>query len=207
MSVLSGALMKVIGLTGGIASGKSTVSSHLRSLGASVIDADKVAWELAEPGKAIWQAYRHRYGDEVINEDGTLNRQAVADRVFADKEELNWMNSMAHPLIKEEIGRRMSNIAQQPISAVVLDVPLLLESGWDALTDEVWLVYVSPGLQLKRLMERNDFSEAEARRRIASQMSMEEKLKMADVVIDNNGTLEELRRKVTEIWARSALNS
>ena len=80
MSVLSGALMKVIGLTGGIASGKSTVSSHLRSLGASVIDADKVAWELAEPGKAIWQAYRHRYGDEVINEDGTLKD----DRVIED---------------------------------------------------------------------------------------------------------------------------
>ena len=121
MPVLSGALMKVIGLTGGIASGKSTVSSHLRSLGASVIDADKVAWELAEPGKAIWQAYRHRYGDEVINEDGTLNRQAVADRVFADKEELNWMNSMAHPLIKEEIGRRMSNIAQQHIPEAHVD--------------------------------------------------------------------------------------
>ena len=105
--------MRIIGLTGGIASGKSTVSKELQALGAVIIDADKIAWRLAEPGGAIWQEYYDRYGDVVINDDNSLNRRAVAERVFADKSELKWMNEMAHPLIRAELVNKVKALSAQ----------------------------------------------------------------------------------------------
>lgn len=203
--------MRIIGLTGGIASGKSTVSKALHSMGAIILDADKVAWQLAEPDQPIWQAYFDRYGEAVINEDRSLNRQAVADRVFSDKSELAWMNGMAHPIIHAELMRQLdfwrkqeteSIPAKEKISelVIVLDIPLLLESGWADMADEVWVVYVEKETQIQRLMERNSVDREEAVRRINSQMSMEEKRKKADFVIDNNGSLDKLMSQVNNLW-------
>lgn len=199
--------MRIIGLTGGIASGKSTVSEVLQKYGAVILDADKVAWQLAEPDGSIWQAYFDRYGSAVINEDRSLNRQAVADRVFSDKNELAWMNEMAHPLIKTELMHRLERLRheeqiQKTELVVILDVPLLFESGWHTMADETWLVYTSRSNQIARLKSRNGIEEAEAVRRISSQMDMEKKRELADYIIDNNDSYEALLNHVNELWEK-----
>lgn len=196
--------MRIIGLTGGIASGKSTVSEELQRLGAAIVDADKVAWQLAAPHQPIWQAYVLRYGKSVINDDDSLNRQAVAERVFSNKDELKWMNEMAHPLIRAEMFRQIDDLRQKEKdgdnTVVILDVPLLFEGGWQSMTDETWLVYTSEQNQIARLKLRNGIEEAEARKRIASQMSLSEKKKLADFTISNNGTKDELLEKIRTLW-------
>ncbi len=196
--------MVIIGLTGGIACGKSTVSDWLRErYGARILDTDAMAWELAEPGKALWQLYVDRYGRaRVLNDDGTLNRRAVGAIVFADAREKEWMDAATHPLIREETLRRLDDCRAQKAPAAVLDVPLFFEAGWENMADEAWVVYVRPEIQLARLMARNGFSEEEARARIASQMAPEERNRRADVVIDNSGTVAETRARVDEAWAR-----
>ena len=199
--------MRIIGLTGGIASGKSTVSKELQALGAVIIDADKIAWSLAEPGGAIWQEYYDRYGDVVINDDNSLNRRAVAERVFADKSELKWMNEMAHPLIRAELVNKVKALSAQEDDLaeemiVVLDVPLLFESKWQILANETWLVYTTYDLQVARLKSRNNMNREEAEQRIDSQMSMEEKRSMADFIIENTGTREDLLKDVHHLWNR-----
>ena len=188
--------MKVIGLTGGIASGKSTVTQLLREQQITVLDADAIAWQLAQPDEALWQAYTERYGDRVLLPDRQLNRQAVADIVFAQPEEKQWMDGMAHPIIRDEIKKQLSAAAQAGERLLVLDVPLLYEAGWDDMVDQVWLVYVNRDVQLQRLMARNGYNLQEAQLRINAQMPMEEKRKRAQVVIDNNGTRQELETMV-----------
>ena len=190
--------MKIIGLTGGIASGKSTVTKYLRQQGYTVVDCDKIAWELAEPDRSIWQAYFARYGSKVINPDRSLNRQAVADIVFRDKKELDAINSLVHPLIKDEMMSQVKAASDEGETVIFLDVPLLFEASYDKLVDEKWLVYVSRDTQLRRLMSRNDFSHDEAVRRIDSQMSLEEKKKLSDVIINNNADRKRLRRQLDE---------
>ena len=190
--------MKIIGLTGGIASGKSTVTKYLRQQGYTVVDCDKIAWELAEPDRSIWQVYFARYGSKVINPDRSLNRQAVADIVFRDKKELNAINSLVHPLIKDEMMSQVKAASDEGETVIFLDVPLLFEASYDKLVDEKWLVYVSRDTQLRRLMSRNDFSHDEAVRRIDSQMSLEEKKKLSDVIINNNADRKRLRRQLDE---------
>lgn len=190
--------MKIIGLTGGIASGKSTVTKYLRQQGYTVVDCDKIAWELAEPDCSIWQVYFARYGSKVINPDKSLNRQAVADIVFRDKKELDAINSLVHPLIKDEMMSQVKAAVDEGEKVIFLDVPLLFEASYDKLVDEKWLVYVSRDTQLRRLMSRNDFNHDEAVRRIDSQMSLEEKKKLSDVIINNNADRKRLRRQLDE---------
>lgn len=190
--------MKIIGLTGGIASGKSTVANMLIENGYKVIDCDKIAWALAEPQREIWQIYLERYGERVLNPDRTLNRQAVADIVFRDKEELTAINALVHPIIKGQMWEEAAQAKKNGVQTIFFDVPLLFEAGFDTMTDENWLVYVLPEIQKERLMARNGYSEEEALRRISSQMSLEKKKLLADVVIDNNGDVEELHRQVLE---------
>ncbi len=196
--------MKVIGLTGGIASGKSTVSGLLREqYGAVVLDADKVAHEIAEPGEPLWEAFVSRYGKErVLCKDGTLDREAIAEIVFHDAAERIWMDGAAHPLIKQRMFNQIAECKTAGEKLVVLDVPLLFEAGWETIPDEVWVVYVDQETQLQRLMHRNNLSEPLARERIASQMSMEEKRRRADVVIDNNGTQEETAAQVQRLLSK-----
>ncbi len=190
--------MRIIGLTGGIASGKSTVSRLLREAhGAVILDADAAAYEVAEPEAPLWRAYVERYGRErVLRPDGTLDREAVADIVFRDASERTWMDETAHPMIKRALLARLEECRAAGEKTVVLDVPLLYEAGWENIADEVWVVYLDRETQLRRLMERNGLSEDAARARMASQMSLEEKKRRADVVIDNGGTREETAAQV-----------
>lgn len=191
--------MKVIGLTGGIASGKSTVTKLLRQYGLDVLDADAIAWELAQPNNKLWQSYVDRYGERVLLSDQQLNRQAVADIVFSQPEEKAWMDGMAHPIIKAAIQNQLNHLSEAGKKAAVIDVPLLYEAGWDKLVDEVWLVYVDSEVQLQRLMARNGYDVQEAARRIKAQMPLAEKRRKAQVVIDNNGTAQELAERVKKL--------
>ena len=193
--------MKIIGLTGGIACGKSTVSTELHRLGAHIIDADALAHELAQPNRPIFNAYVKRFGREIVTASGMLDRAAIAQRVFADPAVRAEVDAVTHPLIRTEAERRLQAAAQHGERAAVLDVPLLFEAGWDALADEVWVVVLPATEQLARLLTRNkSMDEGEARARIAAQMPLVEKCARADVVIDNSGTLEEMREYIGHLW-------
>lgn len=193
-----------IGLTGGISSGKSTVSEYLnQKYGVTIIDADRIAYEITEPHKELWEEYVKRYGnDKVLLADGTLNRRAVANIVFSSAEEQKWMDSVAIPLIEDKVSRQIKEYEKKGEKAVIIDAPLLFEKGWEYMADSIWVVYVNPETQLKRLMKRNNYDEKTAKMRIASQMSLEIKKEKADVVIDNSGTLEEAIKQVDEAWAK-----
>ena len=191
--------MKIIGLTGGIASGKSTVSSFLREKGYEVVDADKIAWELTEPDAPLWQAYKERYGERVLEEDRSLNRRAVAEIVFQNPAEKSWMDSTAHPLIKKAVENKLKCLEQAGCPVVFLDVPLLYEAGWETLTELVWVVYARRRQQLRRLCRRNGFTASEAERRIDAQMPMEAKKQRGDIVIDNNASREDLQRQLEKL--------
>ena len=191
--------MKIIGLTGGIASGKSTVSSFLREKGYEVVDADKIAWELTEPDAPLWQAYKERYGERVLEEDRSLNRRAVAEIVFQNPAEKSWMDSTAHPLIKKAVENKLKCLEQAGCPVVFLDVPLLYEAGWETLTELVWVVYARRRQQLRRLCRRSGFTVSEAERRIDAQMSMEAKRQRGDIVIDNNASREDLQRQLEKL--------
>ncbi|MBE6075084.1 MAG: dephospho-CoA kinase [Selenomonas ruminantium] len=192
--------MKVIGLTGGIASGKSTVSRYLREKGAAILDADAIAHALAEPGGSLYLAYRQHFGAAVLQEDGQLNRAAIGKIVFSQPEERAWIDRSAHPLIQAEIKRQLAEKKRQDVPLIVLDVPLLFESGWDKMTEENCLVDVSEAVQLARLMQRDGYDEQAARARIAAQMPLAEKRRRADRLIDNNGDLPATLRQVDRLW-------
>ncbi|MCR5438839.1 MAG: dephospho-CoA kinase [Selenomonas sp.] len=192
--------MKIIGLTGGIASGKSTVSAYLQKKGASIIDADGIAHELLAPGKPLYEVYRNHFGEKILLPDGGLNRRVIGQRVFSDPGERQWIDATAHPLIQQEICRRVKRYQREKKSLIVLDVPLLFESGWDKMAEKVCLVYVEEKIQLARLMKRNGYGREEAAARIAAQMPLEEKKKRADCLIDNSGSLSSTLRQVDNLW-------
>ena len=193
--------MKIIGLTGGIACGKSTVSKALRALGACIIDADAVAHELSQPNHALFNAYVQRFGMAIVTPGGTLDRAAIARLIFTDPTMRAEVEQISHPLIRRAVEERLRMAEKEQKRAAVLDVPLLFEAGWDALADEVWVVALPPEEQLTRLLARDKtMSEGEARARIAAQMPLAEKCARADVVIDNSGTKEETRDYVGKLW-------
>ena len=193
--------MKIIGLTGGIACGKSTVSKALRALGACIIDADALAHELSQPNQALFNAYVQRFGMEIVTAGGTLDRAAIARLIFTDPTMRAEVEQISHPLIRRAVEERLRMAEKEQKRAAVLDVPLLFEAGWDALADEVWVVALPPEEQLTRLLARDKtMSEGEARARIAAQMPLAEKCARADVVIDNSGTKEETRDYVGKLW-------
>ena len=192
--------MNIIGLTGGIACGKSTVSKILRSLGAKVIDADAAAHALSQPQQPLYDAYVARFGAEILTAQGTLDRAAIGRIIFKDPNVRAEIDALAHPLIQAAVEQQMQAVCPNA-PAVVLDVPLLFEAGWEALTDEVWVVSLPEDVQLVRLMERDPvMTEAEARARIAAQMPLSEKRARADVVIDNSGTKEDTLHMIERIW-------
>ncbi len=193
--------MKIIGLTGGIACGKSTVSRALRAHGAAIIDADALAHELSQPGQAIFNAYVERFGRGIVTAGGTLDRAAIAARVFADPTVRTEVDAITHPLIRAAAEERLRAARAAEKRAAVLDVPLLFEAGWDALADEVWVVALPAEEQLARLLTRDkSMSEGEARARISAQMPLTEKCARADIVIDNSGTVEETRECIEQLW-------
>lgn len=198
--------MKIIGLTGGIACGKSTVSAELRALGAAIIDADALAHELSQPHQPIYNAYVERFGREIVTVDGTLDRAAIARRVFADTALRAEVEAIAHPIIRSAAEERLRVARDENKRAAVLDVPLLFEAGWDALADETWVVALPREEQLARLLARDKAMDAgEARARIAAQMPLAEKCARADVVIDNSGTVEEIREYIGKLWKERIL--
>ena len=193
--------MKIIGLTGGIACGKSTVSKALRALGAYIVDADAAAHALSQPKQPLFNAYVERFGADIVSPGGTLDRAAIARCVFADPAVRAEVDAIAHPIIRMAAEERLRAAAQAQKRAAVLDVPLLFEAGWDALADEIWVVALPREEQLARLLARDkDMTEREARARIAAQMPLAEKCARADVVIDNSGTKEETQQRVKELW-------
>ncbi|WP_366749706.1 dephospho-CoA kinase [Tepidanaerobacter sp. EBM-38] len=194
--------MTVVGLTGGIASGKSTVSSLLKDKGAAIIDADEIAKETMSKGKPVWVSVINHFGEQILNDDKSdIDRKKLADIVFSDRVQLEALNSLTHPEILKEIKKQLENYKKAGRKVIVIDAALLLESGLDTLVDEVWLVVVDEKTQLERLvMREKDMDFAQALNRIKSQMPLKEKLKYANRVIDNNSSIEETREQIDEIW-------
>lgn len=194
--------MRVIGLTGSIATGKSTASAILAKLGAHVIDADRVAHEVCAPGQPAVQEIGERLGLEYVRPDGSLDRPQLAHVVFADAAKRAALNAIVHPRVRQRMQELMAQSRAAGARVVVLDVPLLIESGGAYGTDEVWLVYVPEAMQTRRLMARNHLSRDEALLRVRAQMPIEEKRRYADVVLDNTGDVAHLRRQIEDEWQR-----
>ncbi len=190
-----------LGLTGGIASGKSTVCNTLRSLGAIIIDADLVAHRVIEPGQPAWQDIVDYFGREVLNADNFINRPALGEMVFDNPEKLIVLNRFTHPRVLEYYINTLAELEQSQRSAVVvLEIPLLFESRMNNLCDEVWVVWVDTETQIKRLIRRNGFDQATAVKRINIQMPLDDKARLADVIIDNSKPECEVSREVSSLF-------
>jgi dephospho-CoA kinase len=187
----------VLGVTGNIATGKSTVVNVLRELGAHHIDADLVYRDLVAPGQPLLQDLADHFGESIIDENGSLDRRALGAIVFSDPEKLQELDAIAHPAVIEESDRRAEEIRD---GVVVMDAVKLIESGHAEACDEIWLVTAPEEMQIRRIMKRNDVDADEARRRVAAQPPLEPKLDRADVVIENSGTIDELRSQVMDEW-------
>lgn len=188
--------MYKIGLTGGIASGKTTVSRILRELGAFVIDADKIARQVVQPGLPAWEKIVSHFGRKVLNADNSLDRRQIADIVFASLTQRTYLEEITHPAIYQQVEVQMELAATLGHRLVVLDVPLLLESNWDTKVDVVWVVYANFETQINRLMARDTLTREKAQQRISSQLNLEEKIRRADLVIDNSGSPQTTRQQV-----------
>jgi dephospho-CoA kinase len=190
--------MLLVGLTGGIASGKSTVSAMLAEQGAEVIDADHIARQVVMPGTPAWCKIRDHFGPRVLHPDGQIDRQALADIFFADKTKLALLNEITHPAIFARIADRLEEHHDQDV-VVVLDAALLIEAGLSDGVDVVIVVHSPQEIQLERLAAKG-MGERDASDRIAAQLAPEKRLARADIVIDNSGSLEKLGRRVDEVW-------
>ena len=190
--------MILVGLTGGIGSGKSTVSAALVARGAVLIDADAVTREVQRPGSPVLEKMAARFGADVLLADGSLDRAAVAARVFDDPAALKDLNAIVHPAVGAEMNRRMHELADTP-AVVVLDIPLLVENPREGLSGIV-VVDAPVEVQVERLVQSRGFDEADARARIARQASREERLERADFVVDNSAALDELEPQIGELW-------
>lgn len=182
--------MLVIGLTGGIASGKSTVAAELRQLGLPVFDADEVSRQAVAKGSDGLRKVEEVFGKEYLTANGELNREKISQLVFADKEALKKLEQIIHGEVWQQAENFLDCCRKKNYNAAVLDVPLLIECGWHKKVDTVWLVAVSVAEQIQRAMKRSGMAEADVKKRIAAQMSLEEKKVHADVVFDNSGDLE-----------------
>jgi len=191
----------IIGLTGGIACGKSTVADMLVRRGAMLIDADRIAREVVEPGTPALRQIAETFGESVLLPDGSLDRKKLGSLIFGDESKRLALNEIVHPAVRAEIKQRMErNEAIAPDKLSVVDIPLLYESKLYSMFEEVMVVYAPPAVQIERLMKRNDLSREEAEARLNAQMPIEEKRKLADIVIDNGGTIEETEAQVDVFW-------
>ena len=191
--------MKIVGLTGGISSGKSTVSSYFKQLEIPVIDADEVARKVVEPNSQGAIEIRKTFGSDVFEEDGSLNRQKLGALIFSNAENRQKLDELLQPLIKIMILDEIEEHRQKGENMIVLDLPLLFEKQYEELCEEIIVVYIPRELQLERLMRRNQYTKQEALSRIDSQLSIEEKRKRATVLLDNQGTIQQLYQQV-EQW-------
>ncbi|RJQ30550.1 MAG: dephospho-CoA kinase [Peptococcaceae bacterium] len=189
----------IIGLTGNIGSGKSTVAHYLKKLGAKVIDADQVARAVVAPGQPALAEIVEHFGPAVLNPDGTLNRSKMGSIVFADPSARAKLNSITHPRIGSAIRREIERL-RPDTQVLVLEAPLLIEAGLRQAVDEIWVVKINEAEQLKRVRERDDLTVEEAVARLNAQLPQEEKLKYADRIIDNSGAPEETEKQVKCYW-------
>ena len=192
--------MKVIGLTGGIASGKSTITNYIESKGIPVIDGDRVSREVVLPGSEALMKIEEEFGKEYILSDGTLDRKKMGKNVFNNPEERKKLEGILHPIIRNEFIKKINEYKKNPeIKIVLLDAALLIESKMTDLTDSLWLVYADKEVQIKRVMARDNVSEDVALSIINSQMLLSDKKKYADEIIDNNKSFLEVYEKVDNL--------
>ena len=189
---------KIIGITGGIASGKSTVTNFLRQKGFEVVDADALVHQLQKPGGRLYQILVEHFGEKVLLEDGELNRPLLASLIFSNSDEREWSKETQGQIIREELGSLRDKLAQTE-NVFFMDIPLLFEQDYAPWFDETWLVYVSRDTQLDRLMNRDQLSKESAETRLASQWPLEEKKKFATYILDNNGSREQLLSQVVTL--------
>ena len=192
--------MHVIGLTGGIASGKSTVTGFFRDREVPVIDADILGHRTYDPGTDTFEAVVKTFGPELVAADGTIDRKVLGAKVFGKPDELKRLTDIVWPGIRKLASEQLSEFETAGNSLVVLEAAVLFEAGWEDLVNEVWVVVVEPDQAVQRLAARNGLDEAAARARIDSQLSNSERTSRADIVIENNGTLEELQAHIQEAW-------
>lgn len=192
--------MYLIGLTGSIASGKSTVSKMLRELGAYIVDIDKISHEITRPGEPAWKEIIETFGTAVTEEDGQINRKRLGQIIFADAKAREKLEYITHPRIEAAATAAIAGAGELGYNIVVLDVPLLIEVGWHTRVNAVWVVYVDEKTQVVRLMMRDDSTYGDAMSRIKAQLSIDEKLKYADVVINNNKTIDNTAAQVLKAW-------
>jgi dephospho-CoA kinase len=195
-----------VGLTGGIASGKSTVSRLLRERGAPIVDADQIVHQLQAPGCPLLAEIADAFGPEIIRPDGSLDRPRLGAIVFNDPAKRHQLEAIVHPPVRAQIWAEVERHRQAGAPAVILDIPLLIEGGWHEQLDRVWLVWVDAATQVERLMARDGLAREGALARIGAQMPLDQKRAYADLVIDNSGPLTQLEAQVDQAW-RSLLGS
>lgn len=193
----------VVGLTGGIASGKSTVAQMLEERGAYVIDADRVAHDIYAPGTLGYERVIERFGRGILAADGTIDRAKLGGVVFGDRQALEDLNRIVHPLVRAEVATRVSQIvADDPEAVIVIEAALMTETGWSGGSGHLWAVLSQPQIVLDRLLHQRGMDPAEARLRLAAQADNEARRRIATQVIENNGTLIDLEAEVQEAWGR-----
>lgn len=194
--------MKVIGLTGGIGSGKSTVSKLIEEMGAVILDADKVGHEAYTPDSQTWREVVAAFGDEIVAEDRSIDRRKLGAIVFADPAALERLNGIMHPRMFDMMKLKLDALREQGTKIVVLEAAILIEANWTPLVDKVWVTVASEPVVVARVKERTGLPEEQIRSRIRSQLSNEERIRHADEVIRNDGSLDELRAAVAGLWEK-----
>jgi dephospho-CoA kinase len=192
--------VKVIGLTGNIGCGKSSVARFLQELGAGFIDADQVGHDIYDPGTPGWQAVVQAFGSDILDETGRVDRKKLSQKVFNSPDNLKKLNELLHPLIRRQVENALEQFRLQGKEVTVLEAILLVEAGWREMVDQLWLVVAPKDLTLSRL-EGRGLPESEALARMARQPPAEERLRYADVVIRNDGDLDDLRKQVEKLWS------
>lgn len=193
--------MLIVGLTGGVASGKTAVSGALKREGAYIIDADQIARELVQPKQPAWDELIRAFGTEILQEEGFIDRKKLAERIFRDPKQREVVDQILHPRIKEEMDRRIKEIVRKdPEAIVVIDAPLLIELGAHRKVDILIVVTSTPTQQMERLKERDGRSLEEAQGIFAAQLPIEEKVKLADIIIRNEGSLEEMEKRAKGVF-------
>lgn len=188
-----------LGLTGGIASGKSTADEFFKKKKIPIIDSDLIAHKIMEIGQNGYKAVVDYFGTDILNDDQTINRRKLGGIVFNDKAKLKKLNELTHPLVHQEIKQQMARYRANQKKLVVIDVPLLFESGFESLCNGVLVISITPELQIERLMKRNNFTKKEAIARINNQMPLSEKEKRATYVVANTGTIDDLEKKLSDL--------
>ena len=192
----------VIGLTGSIGTGKSEAARQLEALGASIISADQVGHEAYTPNTEAWEQVVAAFGDDILQDDGEIDRRKLGAVVFSDPGQLEKLNQIMHPRMARMVADKIEELRDQGAEVVVVEAALLFEAGWDSLVEEVWVTDSTEQVVIERLKQRNGMSEEEARKRISSQMGRTERLERSDYVIENSGDMATLGNTIKELWNR-----